>query len=309
MSSPGERSAPPSATASPLDARATGLVLLLCTIWGLNQVAIKAAIADASPLVQSGLRSGGAAVLLAAWCVVRGIPLARRDRGLAFGLSLSLLFGAEFACIYGGLAFTTASRSVLFLYTVPFWVALGAHWRLPGERLHGARVAGLAAAFTGIALAFTDALRLPSRRELIGDVIELAAAMLWAAGTLLVKARGPGLLTPHQTVFYQLAGSAPTLLGLAWLAGEPGITRLTPVVVASLAYQTVVIAFATYLVWYWMLGRYAASSLTAFTFLTPILGLVAGAVILGEPVSRILVVAMALVAAGIYLVNRSPRPA
>lgn len=304
--SPGGATAP-RPTSVPLDAGATGLALLLCAIWGLNQVAIKAAIADASPLVQAGLRSAGAAVLIAAWCAARGIPLARRDRGLAFGLGLSLLVGAEFACIYWGLAFTTASRSVLFLYTVPFWVALGAHWLLPGERLHGARVAGLVAAFAGVAVAFADALRLPTRRELIGDAIELAAALFWAAATLLVKARGTGLLTTHQTVFYQLAGSAPALLALAWIAGEPGITRLTPVVAASLAYQTVVIAFATYLVWYWMLSRYPASSLTAFTFLTPILGLVAGAALLGEPVSRVLVAAMALVAAGIYLVNRPPR--
>ena len=283
------------------------LLLLLCAIWGLTQVAIKVAATGVPLLLQATIRSTGAALLLLAWSTLRGVPLWTRDGSLRYGVALAALFTVEFTLIYGGLAFTTASRAVLFLYTAPFIVAVGAHFTLPGERLHRAKVMGLVCAFTGIAIAFADGLRLPSRRELIGDVLELTAAALWGVTTLLVKLRGPRL-SPHKTLLYQLGGSAGPLALIALASGSGRITRLDGVIVACLAYQTVVTAFASYLVWFWLLARYPASPVAAFSFWTPIFGLLAGTLLLGDPVTPALVVAIALVALGIYLVN-SPRGA
>jgi drug/metabolite transporter (DMT)-like permease len=279
---------------------------LLCVLWGVTQVSVKLANAGISPMLQAGLRSTGAALLLWAWSAARGVPLFRRDGSLRYGGLIALLFAGEFVFLYWGFTYTTASRGILFLYMSPFVVALGAHWFVPGERLHVAKVAGLLCAFVGMMLAFGDGLRLPSHQELVGDLMELVAAALWGATTVVVKARRGLPLSPHKTLFYQLGGSAVVLIGLSAALGEPGLTNPTPLVLGALAYQTVVIAFASYLAWFWLLTRYPASELTSFSFLTPLFGMAAGGLLLGEHITGVLAVAMALVAAGIYLVNRAP---
>src|SRR5262249_44548366 len=160
------------------------LLLILCAIWGLGQVSIKLANAGISPLTQAGLRSAGAALCVWAWAAARGVPLFRRDGSLGYGATIAALFALEFVFIYRGLTYTAASRAVLFIYTAPFVVALGAHWLLPGERLHRAKVLGLLCAFAGIAIAFADGLRLPTRRELLEHSLQLVGAGLCAATTL-----------------------------------------------------------------------------------------------------------------------------
>ena len=290
---------------SVLDPVAALLLLALCAIWGAGQVAIKIGAAGVSPLVQAGIRSAGAAGLLWAWSALRGVPLLGRDGSFGYGALIAALFTGEFVCIYSGFQFTTASRGVLFIYAAPFVVAVGAHFLLPGERLTGPKLLGLGCAFAGLALAFADGLRLPTRRELGGDVLELAGALLWGATTLVIKAtRRPP--SPHKTLFYQLAGSAVGLLALAALVAEPGFTDPSPQVVAAVAYQTVIVAFASYLAWFWLLTRYPASHMAAFTFWTPIFALVFAWLLLGEPITPALVLAMGLVAVGLYLVNRVP---
>jgi len=283
------------------------LLVLLCAVWGFTQVAIKVANAGISPLLHAGLRSAGAALLVWAWSAARGVPLFRRDGSLGHGAAIALLFAAEFVLIYGGLVLTTAARGVLFVYTAPFFVALGAHALVPGERLDRRKTLGLACAFVGVAVAFADALRLPTRAELLGDLMELGGAVCWGATTVLVKARRHAPLSPDKTLFYQLAGSALVLLPLSAAIGERGVVDASPVVVASVVYQIVVVAFASYLAWFWLLTRYPASELSAFSFLTPLFGMLAGALVLGEAVGPALALAMGLVALGIYLVNTQPR--
>lgn len=288
---------------SAIDPAAAALLVVLCAVWGAGQVAIKVGNQGISPLYHATIRSAGAALLVWGWSARRGISLGRRDGTGVYGATIAVLFALEFVCIYWGFMFTTAARGVLFIYATPFFVALGAHWLFPAERLHGAKIAGLIAAFTGLSLAFADGLRLPTHREVLGDVLELAGAVLWATTTLIIKARGE-TTSPHQTLFYQLGGSAVLLGALAVASGEAGVTRLTGPVVVAVLYQIVVVAFVSYLAWFWMLTRYPASALHAYTFWTPLFGLVAGWLLLSEPVTPALVLAMACVALGIYLVNR-----
>ncbi len=279
-------------------------LLLCCMVWGMNQVAIKVSISGISPLLGAGLRSLVAGLLLWLWCGLRGEPLVRRDGTGAYGLLIGLLFAAEFILIYWGLAFTTASRSVIFLYSAPFFVALGAHCFIPGERLTPLKAAGLVLAFAGLCLAFADGLYLPSRRELLGDALELAGGLVWGASTVVIKMRRDARLTPQRTLFYQLAVSAVVLVALAALSGERGITQLTPLVVGAFAYQAVVVAFVSYLMWFWLLQHYPASGLASFSFWTPLFGVLASWLLLGERLSGHLAAAAALVVVGIYLVNR-----
>jgi drug/metabolite transporter (DMT)-like permease len=290
---------------STIDPAAGVLLLVLCAVWGAGQVAIKVGNQGISPLYHAAIRSAGSALLLWGWSALRGISLLRPDGRAAYGATIAVLFALEFVCVYWGFLYTTAARGVLFIYSAPFFVAVGAHWLFPEERLHGAKIAGLVAAFVGLTLAFADGLRLPTHRELRGDLLELVSAILWAATTLVIKARGQGI-SPHRTLFYQLAGSALVLGALAAVSGEPGVTRLDAPIAGAVLYQIVVYAFMSYLAWFWLLTRYPASQLHAYTFWTPLFGLLAGWLLLGEPVTPALVLAMAGVALGIGLVNREP---
>ena len=287
-----------------LEPLAMAATAVLCALWGFQQVAIKVTNADISPAFQSGLRSLGALILLFIWCRVRRINLFVRDRTLRVGIVAGVLFGAEFALIYWSLVFTEVARSIIFLYTAPFFVALGAHYFIAGEKLHSAQVAGLLCAFTGVLLALWDGLSLPSARAIVGDFMMLGAAILWAATTVLIKGSKLARIDPARTLGYQLAVSGLALTLVAPLFGETGIVALTPIAIASLAYQTVVVAFASYLSWFALMRVYPASTLSAFTFLTTIFAMLSGAIFLGERLSIALGVALAMVAFGIWLVNR-----
>ncbi len=292
-----------------LDGAAMVLMVVLCAAWGLQQVTIKVANEGISPVWQGSLRSIGAAVLVWVWAAHKGIRLFDRDGTLGPGLLAAVLFAGEFAFIYWGLNYTSASRGVVFLYTAPFMIALGAHWFLPGEGLRPLQWMGLAFAFAGVVSVFAESLGLPTRNQLIGDSMLFLAAVLWAATTLVIKGSRLTKVSPAKTLFYQLAGSALVLPFVSLALGEPGIIQLTPLVLAALAYQTVLVAFASYLVWFWLVATYPAGRLAAFSFLTPLFGVLAGALLLSEKVSPALAIALALVAAGIWLVNRPPKRA
>ncbi len=287
-----------------LDTTAMALMVVLCAAWGLQQVAIKVANAGISPVWQASLRSIGAALLVWAWAAQRGIPLCERDGTLRAGLLSAALFAGEFALIYWGLNYTAASRGVVFLYTAPFMIALGAHCFLPGERLRPLQWLGLACAFAGILAAFGESLGLPTQNQLLGDGMLFLAAVLWAATTLVIKGSVLAKVSPAKTLLYQLAGSALLLPFVSLALGEPGVVALTPLVLAAVAYQTVLVAFASYLAWFWLVANYPAGRLAAFSFLTPLFGVLAGAVLLEERISAALAAALGLVVLGIWLVNR-----
>jgi len=281
-------------------------MVVLCGLWGYQQVAIKLAAADVSLVMQAAIRSGVATLLLLVWAALRRIPLWRRDRTLAPGTLAGLAFAGEFALIYAGLAHTTAARMIVFLYLAPCLTALGLTLFVPGERLRGAQWAGIALAFLGVALAFFDGLAPTARPTLLGDAMGALAAALWAGTTVLIRATPLARASATKVLFYQLAVSALLLPIASKVLGEPGVIAWTPRAVASLAYQSVVVAFASYLAWFWLLTRYLAGGLAVFSFLTPLFGVLFGTLILGEPLSGRFALAAILVGAGIALVNARP---
>lgn len=291
-----------------LDGLAASLLVVLCLAWGLNHVSIKVANEGLQPVFQVGLRAALGALLVFGWCRVRGVRLFARDGTLIAGIVAGLLFGGEFLLIYVALDYTTVSRGIVFLYTMPFAVAIGAHVLVPGERLTPPRVAGLVAAFIGVVIAFSDELSLPGPEALIGDALCVVAAIAWGATTIVIKTTRLRSASPEKVLLYQLVVSAAMQLALAPLYG-PLIRELSAVVLVAFAYQVAVVAAVTFLVWFWLIRHYPAAQLSAFTFLTPIFGVAFGGLILAEPLSARLILALALVAAGIFLVNRPRRAA
>ncbi len=217
---------------------------------------------------------------------------------------MGVLFASEFAILFPGLNHTTASRAVVFLYCAPFAVAIGTHWLMPSERLGLRQIVGMIMAFGGILVAFGDGFIGGSGGSLIGDAMVLAAGFDLGRHHGHDPGRGFRASAPTRCCSISSTVSAILLLPMSWAVGEPGFTHPTALLWAALAWQIGIVAFATYLGWFWLITRYPAAKLSAFSFLTPLFGLIFGAVLLGEHVTPLLIVAMALVALGIWLVSR-----
>lgn len=290
--------------ARPLDTVAVGIMLALCLSWGFNQVAVKLALPEIPPLIQATARSFGALVIVVVWTRLRGVPLIAHDSTFAPGLAAGVLFGLEFVLMYLGLVWTSASRAALFLYTAPFFVALGARWWLPGERLGPLQWLGLALSFVGVAVALGVPQPAVDAAVLLGDAMLLAAGAMWGATTLVIKATPLATAPSEKTLAYQLVVSVPILAVASFLLGEKLAANPGPIALASLAYQTIWISALTYLAWFALIVRYSASRLSAFTFLTPLFGVAAGHLVLDEPIAPAFAAAVLLVVAGLVLVNR-----
>ncbi len=287
----------------PLDAAAAALVVLICLSWGFNQVSVKLAIHDIPPLMQGTIRSVGATILVAAWCRWRGMPLFSRDGTLVAGLVTGALFGLEFVLIYQGLAYTTATRAVLFIYLAPFFVVLGTRIFLPADRFGSAQWLGLALSFAGMMVAFGAPTPALDPRQMIGDLMMVAAAMAWAATTLMIKT-SLNRISSEKVMLYQLVVSIPMLAIGALLFGEHVRHMPSALAIGALAYQTIWVVSVTFVLWFALVVRYSANRLSAFSFLTPLFGVAAGHFVLGEPMTPAFAAAVALVALGLVLVNR-----
>ncbi len=289
-----------------LDLFAISLLLACCIFWGLQQVLIKATIAEIAPMFQASLRLLGATALLLLWCLWRGVPLFQRDGSLRAGLLAGALFGGEFACIYLGLQYTTASRLTVFLYTSPFWVAVLLPWWVKSERLRGLQWVGLLAAFVAVVFALREGFTGDHTATARGDLLALVGGMLWGLTTVVIRASSLAKVSAEKLLLYQLAVSALTFPALSLALGEVWVWHFSSFAITSLVLQTAIGAFASYLAWMWMLGRYPATKISVFVFCTPLFALLFGALWLKENVTPGLLAALAMVAAGIVLVNRKP---
>jgi len=295
-----------SSAGRPLTPGAVALMLMLCLSWGFNQIAVKLALPDIPPMLQATIRSSGALVVLFLIARLRGVKLFERDGTLRAGLLAGFIFGVEFVLIYRGLLLTSASRAVVFLYTAPFFVAFGSYVFL-GERLRASQWGGLALCFAGVALAIGVPQADVDARMLLGDLLVIAGGALWAATTLIVKASALLHAPAEKGLGYQVALSVPILGFAAWYFGET-LTRVPgPLALTLMVYQAVWVVGLTFLIWFALVKTYSASKLSAFTFITPLFGVVASYFIMHDTLTPIFGAAALLVIAGLYLVNR-PNP-
>lgn len=303
-----------------LDGVAIALMIFLCLCWGLQQVAVKLAAPVISSSFQLGLRSALAAILVTGLILVRRIPFSLTDGTFKPGVLAAALFSAEFLCISLGLNYTSASHMSVFLYTAPIFTVIGLHRLIPSERMQPSQWLGIGFAFAGIAVAFSAAFSKDVgsnvdaealSKMLTGDALGIVAGILWAATTVVIRRSKLSEAQPTTTLLYQLVGAAVLLLPYALIQGE--LSNLQAIawvqswdssIWLNLLFQSVVIAFVSYLTWFWLMRRYLVSRLSVFSFLTPLFGVAAGVVLLHDPVSVRFAVGALLVLAGIVLVNR-----
>ena len=284
----------------PLDRYAVMLMAMLCGSWGFNQVAAKLALVDFGPITQAGLRSALGSVVVGAYAWRFRPQIWRRDGTFGAGLAVGLMFALEFVLLFVAVRLTTAASSIVFIYTAPFFVALGALLFLPQERLRPSQWLGMALAFSGVAAGLY---RPAEGSSLFGDLLAIAGAAAWGATTILIKTTSLRFADPTETLLYQIVVSGLICPLVAYAAGERWPAHVSMLAAASLAYQSIWVVGVTYLVWFWLLRVYRAAELSAFTFVTPVVGVLAGWLALGERVTLAFLAALALVAAGIVLVH------
>jgi drug/metabolite transporter (DMT)-like permease len=291
----------------PADGFALATMLVLCAIWGMQQVAVKLAAPHIPPMMQMTVRSALGALLVALLCWLRGERGLLRNGPWKAGLLAGVLFASEFLFVGEGLRHTHASHMAVFLYTSPVFAALGLHWWVPSERMRPMQWAGIGVAFLGIVLAFGGGwLRGGISPEVLwGDLLGLLAGLAWGATTVVIRVSALSDAPPTQTLLYQLVGGAALLLPVALLTGQAGPISLAPVAWASLLFQGVIVCFASYLAWFWLLRRYLAANLSVFSFMTPLFGVSAGILVLNEQAELAFAVGAVLVLTGIIIVSAS----
>lgn len=284
------------------------ILLLLALTWGSNWAVVKITFRELEPLFMAGLRSLVASLCLYIWMRAKGIPVFPSKSILLHGIVVGLLFGLEFGLLYVGLEYTLASRMYVLLYTAPFFVAIGAHFFLKGDRLNTWKAAGLVLAFIGVVALFSRELGSLTFSALPGDILALSAGLVWAATTLYVKKYLAHQAVALQTLFYQVFFSAPPLFLMSLLLEDPTFSRLSLFGGLSMFYQCIIVAFLSYLLWFELIHRYPVSLLHGFSFFTPVFGVfLSGALILGEVIGPNLIVALILVSVGMVLVNHQPK--
>ena len=288
-----------------LDARASGLMIVLCIVWGLQQVVLKIAAADISPIMQIAIRSGLSALLV--------FPLIQLQQGTHLyskaylwpGIWLAFLFSAEFLLVAQALILTSASHTVVLLYTAPIFVALGLHWKLPSERLSKVQWSGILIAFVGIVTTFIGRENLLEQglsQVVWGDLLALLAGIMWALTTISLRLSKLNEAHPTQTLFYQLLGGFVFLFPLAFLLGQAEI-HWTYIAIGSLVFHTLIMSFMSLMLWFWLLRNYLASHLGVFSFLTPIFGLLFGVLLLNETIEPNFIFGTILVMVGVLVVS------
>jgi drug/metabolite transporter (DMT)-like permease len=284
-----------------IDGFATAAMVFLTLVWGMNTVFIKLATTGFSPLGMTFFRAVLAITVVYTWCLYKKIPVFQSDGSLNAGIMAGALFGLEFIVIYAGLDLTSASRGTLMTSTMPFFLMIGAHYLL-SEHITVPKIIGALSAFAGVAVVFLDKLSLPSPNAVYGDMLCLFGGVLWAATTLYIRKSRMDKLSPEKILLYQLAGAALTAIPLMPFAG-PLLREVTLIPVASIVYQAVFVVGFTYVLWFWLMARYPASGLSSFAFLSPVFGVMFGGLLLSEPITVNLLTGLAMIAAGLILIN------
>jgi drug/metabolite transporter (DMT)-like permease len=290
-----------------LDLKAVVAIVILTLLWGFNYTAVKFANEGIAPVFACAVRSVIASICGVIYCLRKGERLFHTDIRLFHGFMVGLLFGLEFACIYFGLLYTDAARSVIFVYLSPFVVAIGAHFFLRGDRLTSLKILGLVLAFTGIVVVFYGRPHTAKPTMLIGDILQITAAILWGTTTIYIKRFMAEKVHPINTFLYQLVFSIPILFMVSLILEPQWIIKIDLSIVINLFYQSVIVAFMSFFVWFNLIHSYAVSRLAAFTFLTPLFGVLFGILFLSEEFTISLMIGLPLVSLGIFFVNWKKR--
>lgn len=285
-----------------IDGAGVASLLGVTALLAMNQVIIVEVNEGIQPVFFAGLRSALAVAFVGLWLWARGRPPVLRRKDLGPGLLIGTVFAAEFLCLFLALDLTALGRASVIFYSMPFWLAIMAHFGLPGERVTRIKAVGLVLAFAGTATAILS--RQPGTGgSLAGDLLALGAAFGWAGTAFLARKTSLREAGPEMQLFWMVLVSAPLLI-LAAPAFGPLIRDVTPYHILGLIFQSSIVVAGGFIFWLWLLSVYPTAIVASFSFLTPVFAITLGALLYGESVTAPMIVATLLVAAGIALINR-----
>jgi drug/metabolite transporter (DMT)-like permease len=282
-------------------------MLLLTLIWGLAALAAKVITAGIAPAMAAGLRGALALAVLSAYAAARPAALKTPVRPLLLAGVTGLMLAADFLFYFAGAKLTTSGQLSVFVNTAPLFVAAGAHFLLPGERLHAFKLAGLVTSFAGVAVLFSADFATPGAGHWRGNLLVLCASFSWGASTLFIKRFLAQAMSPFLLLYIRLLVSTPVVLAISFAVESRPFIAVTPLVIVLLLFHAVVVIVFSYMMWLWLLQRYPASSLQAFAVLSPVWAVALGVLLLREQVTVPMGLGMTLVAGGLLLVSR-PAP-
>jgi len=286
-----------------IDLYGAGILIGLSGLLGLNQVLVKLVNVGMAPIFQVGMRSACAFLPVLIWSLLKNKKLSISDGSLPMGLLNGVFFSMEFCLLFTAVEYTSVARVSLFFYTMPLWVAVGAHFLMPQESLNKVQWAGLVLAGFGVYLVFSDGASQPAPNAWIGDCLAIAAAICWAAIALLTRATRLSKCTPEMILLYQLGFSAIVLLVVANITGDT-FREMDFTIAALFAFQVIFIACFAFITWFWALSVFPITTMASFGLLTPIFGVFFGWLVLDDTVTWLLLLALVLIAGGLVLVNR-----
>lgn len=272
----------------------------LTMFFGANAVAIRAGLPNIGVFYGAGLRFGLASVVLIVWAIVTRRSLAITRRQFRQISILALVFVVQTSLFYFGLSKSFASRGTLIINSQPFFVLVLAHFFIPGDRITVRRVTGILLAFSGIVFVFWEKKGLSAGFQ-VGDILILISAFMWGINAIYTKHIIAGY-KPYQIALYPMMLAVPLYFveGLVW--DKAMVISWNQTTFLSLGYQ-VLTASVGFVIWNTLLQKYGAVSLHTFIFIIPVSGVLFGGLILDEPVTYKILIALALIAAGLLAIH------
>ncbi|MCK5418076.1 MAG: DMT family transporter [Desulfobacterales bacterium] len=277
----------------------------LCVIFGSNAVAIKFSFSGIGVFTTAAIRFSLAAIAIYIWAKASGQSLMLKKGQLGPILILAALFAVQLSMFYFGLSKSNASRGTLIVNLLPFWILFLAHFFIPGDRITRRKFFGILLGFSGVAFMFAEKKGVAADFR-TGDLVILSATVIWACSVIYLK-RIISAFSAFQITLYSMVFAVPVFLLEALLWDAPMVSKLDFKIIGAVLYQSLITATFGFVTWNMLLQKYGAVALHSFIFIMPIAGVALGGLLLGEPITSKLLIALALIVAGILVVHLKPR--
>jgi len=277
----------------------------LCVIFGSNAVAIKFSFSGLGVFTTAAIRFSIATIAIYIWAKATGHSLMLKKGQLGQLLILAALFAVQLSMFYFGLSKSNASRGTLIVNLLPFWILFLAHFFIPGDRITRRKFFGILLGFGGVAFMFAEKQGVTADFR-TGDLIILSATVIWSCSVIYLK-RIINAFSAFQITLYSMVFAVPVFLLEALLWDAPMVSKLDFKIIGAVLYQSLITATFGFVTWNMLLQKYGAVALHSFIFIMPIAGVALGGLLLGEPITSKLLIALALIVAGILVVHLKPR--
>jgi len=283
-----------------------GLVFaFLCFVWGSTWLAIKVGLGSLPPITFAGIRFVIASGLLASYAIARRTEFPRDANSWRVMLFLSLSqIAVPYALAFWGEQYMTAGLTSLLFATLPFFVVVFAHFMIPGERVTARKVLAMSLCFIGVAVIFSRELMF-TINSFWGGIAVIASAGIAGCANVVGKKYSQSINSTANVVVQMGVGAI--LLVTAGLLLEHGAPlNFDYISVFAILYLAVLGSTFAFVALYWLFARMEVTRISLFTFVTPIVAVLLGWLILGESVDVNVAIGGSLILVGVVLLSRAP---